>query len=209
MPRFIKALVVALLCTLVAGFGVLIYIGRRGIRPRPSTPVESRPLDGSGRTVRETEAVLRAARGKARPATDRDAEASDARRDMDTLYSDYHPYFVRGDLNGDGVLDFAQAFVEERNGGLWFDVAVFFGRPDGTFEEPVYVERSISLARGDLSIDRSLLLLTPDLSDEGVRRWRYEPREKRFVDADAAPHDPPEEEDAPEERPDGKLETRA
>ena len=53
-----------------------------------------------------------------RVAEDDDATPSDDRSDLVDLYGTYHPFFVRGDLDGDGRLDFAQAFVETGSRGL-------------------------------------------------------------------------------------------
>ena len=96
------------------------------------------------------------------------------------LYGVYHPYFVRGDLNDDGVLDFVLAFVrrDRSRDTPWFSVVVFTGRASsGTaaFSVGTFIERDISLARGDLSIDRDAVLITPDLDDEAVRRYRWDP----------------------------------
>src|SRR5206468_337670 len=45
-----------------------------------------------------------------RVASDQDRRPSDI-DDVQGLYGVYHPYFVRGDINDDGVLDFVLAFV--------------------------------------------------------------------------------------------------
>jgi hypothetical protein len=127
---------------------------------------------------------------------------------MESVYAGYHPFFVRGDLDGDGLLDFVQAFLRVRNGGPWFDVAVFFGLPGGGFSEPVWVERGISLADGDVSVERSLVVVTPDLAREETRRWRWEPGERRFEDADATPSAEPDDPDAPDETPDERPRVR-
>ena len=164
-----------------------------------------------GRTPAESRSVAKTLAGLpagTRAALDSDAAVSDARTDLETLYADYHPYFVRGDLDGDGRLDFAQAFVQRRNGALWFDVAVYFGQKDGTFSEPVFVEKGITLASGDLSIERCILVLVPDVGKDESRRFRYEAQEHRFVDADA--HTPSEssDENAPDETPDERPRAR-
>jgi len=88
-------------------------------------------------------------------------------------------------------------------------VAVFFGAGDGTFQPPVFAERAISLGAGDLTIERSLLIITPDLGLDPTRRWRWEPAEKRFVDADeAARRSDPADDDVPDETPDQKPRAR-
>jgi len=87
-------------------------------------------------------------------------------------------------------------------------VAVFFGTGDGTFQKPLWVERAISLAAGDLTIERSLLIVTPDLALDPTRRWRWEAGEKRFVDADEVSRREPSGEDVPDETPDQKPRAR-
>ncbi len=189
--------------------------------PKPAKPAmkassaEARGLDASGRTSVERLAVEHALETFAkdglavRAAEDGDAAESDERRDLEEVYGGYHPFFVRGDLDGDGRLDFAQAFVGKGSGGPWFHVAVFFGAGDGTFQTPIWVERAISLGAGDLTIERSLLIITPDLGLDPTRRWRWEPAEKRFVDADEPTvRNDPADEDVPEETPDQKPRAR-
>ena len=104
--------------------------------------------------------------------------------DVRGLYGIYHPYFVRGDLNDDGILDFVLAFVQRGSsrGTPWFSVVVFTGRDQGRgFNAGTFLEREVSLARGDLSIDRDAILITPDLSDEAVRRYRWDPVHRDYV----------------------------
>ena len=123
--------------------------------------------------------------------TTRDAEV---RR----LYGVYHPYFVRGDLNDDGVLDFVLAFVrrERPRDTPWFSVVVFTGQAGAAAPafSGAFIERDISLARGDLSIDRDAVLITPDVSDEAVRRYRWDPARRSHV---FVGDDDEEEEDTP------------
>ncbi len=164
---------------------------RKGERARPAEASPSRERDPSGRTGAESRAIASAlataesAGGPAlRVAEDDDAAPSEERSDLVDLYGTYHPFFVRGDLGGDGRLDFAQAFVETGSRG-WFHVAVFFGKADGGFEPPVWVERSVSLASGDLSVERTILTIVPDLALDQARRYRWDPAESRFVDADS------------------------
>ena len=120
-----------------------------------------------------------------RLAADADRQhASDG--DVRRLYGVYHPYFVRGDLNDDGVLDFVVAFVRKDppRDPSWFSVVVFTGRENAgaqTFASGVFIERDISLGRGDLSIDRDAVLITPDLGDEAVRRYRWDPLRRSYV----------------------------
>ena len=194
----------------VAGVVFLGPAVRRAPDRTPSAGSPVRPLsDASGRTAAERAAVAAAldawARGNEgpalRPAEDGDAAPSPERGDLADLYASYHPYFVRGDLNGDGRIDFAQAFVERGAGG-WFHVAVFFGTANGGFEPPVWVERAVSLAAGDLSVERTLLIVVPDLGLDESRRWRWDDVEGRFVDADADEIPRYDAEDAtPDEKP--------
>jgi hypothetical protein len=192
------------------------FLTKRVPRPaRAAAPVaDTRGLDASGRTKAERLAVdeaLAAFRKEGlllRAAEDADAVDSDEHRDLEDVYGTYHPFFVRGDLDGDGRLDFAQAFVEKGSSGVWFHVAVFFGTGEGAFQKPLWVERGISLSAGDLTIERSLLIVTPDLALDPTRRWRWEAREKRFVDADEVSRRDPADEDAPDETPDQKPRAR-
>lgn len=176
---------------------------------------EARGLDASGRTKAERLAVEQALEAfkkdglLVRAAEVADAAESDEHRDLEEVYGGYHPFFVRGDLDGDGRLDFAQAFVEKGSGGPWFHVAVFFGAGEGTFQPPLLVERAISLGAGDLTIERSLLIITPDLGLDPTRRWRWDLAEKRFVDADdASRRNDPADDDVPDETPDQKPRAR-
>ncbi|MGZ5426821.1 MAG: hypothetical protein ACXWE1_06400 [Thermoanaerobaculia bacterium] len=193
-----------------------LLLTKRAARPARAAPraPDARGLDASGRTKAEQLAVeeaLAAFRKEGlllRAAEDGDAADSDERRDLEDVYGSYHPFFVRGDLDGDGRLDFAQAFVEKRSSGLWFQVAVFFGTGDGAFQKPLWVERAISLSAGDLTIERSLLIVTPDLALDPTRRWRWEAGEKRFVDADEVSRRDPADQDTPDETPDQKPRAR-
>ena len=189
---------------------------RKVAKPSAKAPnAEARGLDASGRTKAELLAIEHAIESfkkdglLVKAAEDGDSAESDERRDLEEVYGSYHPFFVRGDLDGDGRLDFAQAFVEKGSGGPWFHVAVFFGAADGTFQRPIWVERAISLGAGDLTIERSLLIITPDLGLDPTRRWRWEVAEKRFVDADVASgRNDPAEDEAPDETPDQKPRAR-
>jgi hypothetical protein len=128
-----------------------------------------------------------------------DADRQDARySNVRRLYGVYHPYFVRGDLNDDGVLDFVLAFVrrDRSRDTPWFSVVVFTGREDSgaaAFSAGTFIEKDISLARGDLSIDRDAVLITPDLEDEAVRRYRWDPLRRAYMFV----RDDDEEEDTP------------
>ncbi len=113
--------------------------------------------------------------------------SSDAPSDFKNLYGVYHPYFVRGDLNDDGILDFVLAFVRRDSSAAtpWFSIVVFTGRERSAgraeFGPGIFLERDISLARGDLSIDRDAILITPDLADEAVRRYRWDPIRRSYI----------------------------
>ncbi len=214
-PRHI-VLVVGGAAAIAAAALLLTRRAARPVRAAPPAPpvADARGLDASGRTKTEKLAVddaLATYRKEGlllRSAEDGDAMESDERRDLEDVYGSYHPFFVRGDLDGDGRLDFAQAFVEKGSSGLWFHVAVFFGTGDGTFQKPLWVERAISLDAGDLTIERSLLIVTPDLGLDPARRWRWDAGEKKFVDADAVSQRDPADDDAPEETPDQKPRAR-
>ncbi len=194
---------------LLAGFALFaaaLVVFARGAGREEAAPERSRaarPDSGSGRTPAEEAAVAAVAAQGLRPATDEDAEESEGRDDLRTLYGDYRPYFVRGDLDGDGRIDFAQAFVRRDGPEPLFDVAVFFGTPAG-FSPPVWVERGVPLSTGDLSIDRSVLVVTDDVEQDASRRFRWDAASGRFVDVDAGSGN---DEDWTE--PDGELRTTA
>lgn len=122
-----------------------------------------------------------------RVATDAEKSPQADQSDLRNLYGIYHPYFVRGDLNDDGILDFVLAFVRRdgERGTPWFSVVVFTGRerPDGggEFNAGTFLERDISLTRGDVSIDRDAILITPDLAEDAVRRYRWDPIRNSYI----------------------------
>ena len=215
--RFRHALGVAALAVLAAG-AVLVLTRRLPVPTSPKhgasdataapaitwTPAERRAIDAA-----IEDAAAGAPKLSLRAAADGDASDTDEHRDLDAVYGAYHPYFTRGDVDGDGRLDFVQAFVEKGRSGLWFHVGVFFGKPDGSFEKPVWVEKAISLADGDVTVERSLVVVTPDLAADPSRRWRWEPSEHAFVDPDAEPRPPgATDDDAPDETPDQKPRAR-
>lgn len=122
-----------------------------------------------------------------RAATDADRRgASDGDAEIRNLYGVYHPYFVRGDVNDDGVLDFVLAFVRRDVGDAApsFSIVVFLGRgaaggsPD--FASGIFIERDTTLTRGDLSVDRDSIVITPDTDDDAVRRYRWDPASRAF-----------------------------
>ena len=128
-----------------------------------------------------------------RAATDDDRRLSVDGQDVAALYGIYHPYFVRGDANDDGILDFVLAFVRRDSDeeSPWFSVAIFAGEAGGGFAPGVILERDISLADGDISLDRDAVIVTPDVSDEAARRYRWDPERGRHVYVHDAPEEPP------------------
>jgi len=117
-----------------------------------------------------------------RVARDGDHRASDD-DGVAGLYGVYHPYFVRGDDNDDGILDFVLAFVrrDSDRDTPWFSVVVFAGRADGTFAPGAFLERDISLADGDLTVDRDAIVVTPDVAEDATRRYRWDAGKQRHV----------------------------
>lgn len=190
-----------------ATYGVVLAVAARPGSPplRAARPASPASVAETGRTPREDEAVEAAAGQGLRAATDGDAVESEGRTDLLWLYGDYRPYFVRGDLNVDGRLDFAQAFVRREGPEPLFDVAVFFGL-DGGFSAPVWVDRGVPLSTGDLSLDRSVLVVTEDVDQDLSRRWRWDPAANRFVDVDEGDA---EEDAEPWIGPDGRPRTTA
>jgi hypothetical protein len=118
-----------------------------------------------------------------RVATDADHRVPDAGDGLEGMYGTYHPYFVRGDDNDDGILDFLLAFVrrDSDRDTPWFSVVSFEGRPDGSFDGGVFLERDISLVEGDLAVDRDAIVVTPDVSEDLARRYRWDPAKQRHV----------------------------
>ena len=162
-----------------------------------TTPAVPAPVEDASYGLRPAEkaavtAFLRA-HTDLRPATDDDRRMSVDGEDVASLYGVYHPYFVRGDSNDDGVLDFVIAFVRRDSGedSPWFSVAVFAGDGRGGFASGIFVERDISLADGDISLDRDAIVVTPDVSDEAARRYRWDPEHGRHVFIHDEPDDPP------------------
>lgn len=190
-----------------AAFGTVLAIappaGSKVVVALPAEPTAG-PV-GSGRTSAEERAVSAALGSGLRPATDDDATDSESREELRILYGDYRPYFVRGDFDSDGRLDFAQAFVRRDGPEPLFDVAVFFGNTEG-FSEPAWVERGLLLSEGDLTVDRSVLVVTEDVEREVSRRWRWQASEGRFLDVDAGSEG---EEGEPWTEPDNRLGTTA
>ncbi len=129
--------------------------------------------------VRHNPTLRLAADGDRRRAAGADAE-------LRGLYGVYHPYFVRGDMNDDGVLDFVLGFVRRDNAPTapWFSIVVFTGKPGAgaaAFSGGTFLERDVTLARGDVSVDRDSIVITPDLDEESVRRYKWDPAGRAFV----------------------------
>lgn len=182
-------------CALVAAFAafgaaLVVSTRARGGERAPAGPDRGhRSRSETGRTQPEEDAVGSAvAGGLLRAAEDGDAVDSEGRQELRDLYGDYRPYFVRGDFDSDGRLDFAQAFVRREGPEPLFDVAVFFGA-EGGFGAPVWVARGLLLAGGDMSVDRSVLVVSEDVEQDVSRRWRWSASEGRFVDVDAGSED--------------------
>jgi hypothetical protein len=132
-----------------------------------------------------------------RLATDADHRAGDEGAGVEDLYGIYHPYLVRGDGNDDGLLDFVVGFVrrDSDKDTPWFSIVLFAGKPDGAFAPGTFLERDISLADGDISLDRDTIVVTPDVADDVSRRYRWDPAKQRHVfvrdDESEEPASPP------------------
>jgi hypothetical protein len=165
--------------------------GFRVAREAPSEAAPPAATSGSAATLDPslTPAEARAIReflsthSSWRIATDADARPPEDADDVSRLYGVYHPYFVRGDIDDDGGLDFVIAFVDrgKRSGSAWFSVVAFCADGHGGFRPPQMIESEISLEQGDLSIDRDSIVITPDLSeDDSSRRYRWNFHQHRF-----------------------------
>ncbi|HLN80780.1 MAG TPA: hypothetical protein VK392_06265 [Thermoanaerobaculia bacterium] len=185
--------------------GVALLSGFLGCRRAPAAPriatsdrvarPPAPPAD-SGYSFRPeekeaVEAFLRANRDL-RMATDDDRRPSES-DDLGKLYAVYHPYFLRGDVNDDGILDFVLGFVKRDSDrdSPWFSVVAFPGKEGAGFGPGSFIERDVSLADGDLSVDRDSIVITPDLDeDENTRRYRWDPLKRSYVFvSDDAPGD--------------------
>lgn len=155
------------------------------VLPAPTRPAPAR-AEASGYPLRHAEKTsvdrFLAENPDLRAATDEDRRPG-GDESLQDLYGVYHPYFVRGDANDDGALDFVLAFVRRDSDpeAPWFTVVIFSGREDGTFDAGSPVERDISLADGDLSIDRDAILVTPDTAEDAARRYRWDPARRRHI----------------------------
>lgn len=177
-----------LLLTLLAA--TLLGACRRDKAPEPESGRGTPPAGRTPATVVGDSYGLRPAERAAveaflkthtdlRLSTDGDARAPDSA--LTQLYGVYHPYFLRGDVNDDGLIDFVTAFVRRDSpaSSPWFSVVVFAGRTGG-FDAGTFLERDISLSNGDLSIDRDSVIVTPDTSDDPNRRYRWDTLRKQF-----------------------------
>lgn len=139
----------------------------------PFRPGERRAVDEFLRTNRDL-----------RLAVDSDRRSSESDDDLPKLYGVYHPYFLRGDINDDGILDFVLGFVRRDSDGdaAWFSIVVFNGNEHSGFAAGTFLERDVSLADGDLSVDRDSIVITPNLDDEdSTRRYRWDPLRHSYV----------------------------
>jgi hypothetical protein len=200
LPRVAAALTVASLAGLCAAWAC-----RRVPEPAPppAAPAAVRettppaPVEDSSYGLRAAEKAAIAAflrlHTDLRAATDDDRRPSLDGEDVASLYGIYHPYFVRGDANDDGILDFVLAFVRRDSDDEtpWFSVAIFAGDARGGFAPGVFLERDISLADGDISLDRDAVVVTPDVSDDAARRYRWDPERERHVFVHDVPDEPP------------------
>ena len=158
-----------------------------GLRPPASTPAAPAHAADAGYQLRPAEKAAVDEFLRANPdlrlAADGDHRASDEGTGVEDLYGIYHPYFVRGDGNDDGYLDFVVGLVrrDSDRDAPWFSVVLFTGRPDGGFAPGAFLERDISLADGDLSLDRDTIVVTPDVADDVSRRYRWDPAKQRHV----------------------------
>jgi hypothetical protein len=163
-------------------------------RTRP--PRAPASVDAAGYGLRPAEksaiAAFLRANPDLRPADDDDRRRSETSDDVAGMYGVYHPYFVRGDVNDDGLLDFVLAFVrrDSDRDSPWFSIAVFSGQPGGTFAPGVFLERDISLSDGDLSLDRDAIVVTPDVDDDATRRYRWDPERRLHVFVRDTPDEP-------------------
>lgn len=164
--------------------------------PRPEPPHVPASVEASGYDFRPAErsavAAFLRANPDLRPADDDDRRHTEASDDVADMYGVYHPYFVRGDVNDDGLLDFVLAFVrrDSDKDSPWFSIVVFDGQAGGTFAPGVFLERDISLADGDLSLDRDAIVVTPDMDDDATRRYRWDPERRLHVFVRDTPDEP-------------------
>ena len=184
----------SLACALALLLGVAVACRRAPSTPvapaaatRGVTPAPPAHAADAGYELRAPEkgAVDEFLRGnpELRLAADGDHRPGEDGTGVGDLYGVYHPYLVRGDGNDDGLLDFVVGFVrrDSDEGAPWFSVVIFGGRADGSFAPGSFLERDISLADGDISLDRDTIVVTPDVADDISRRYRWDPAKQRHV----------------------------
>lgn len=198
----------ALLLCALAGAGCARKASAPSAAPTPTPAATPAPSPGAPARATDAGYDLRPAERAAvdaflrrnpdlRVAADGDHRKAEEGDGVEELYGVYHPYFVRGDDNDDGLLDFVLAFVrrDSDRDTPWFSVVVFEGGPDGSFDAGGFLERDISLADGDLSVDRDAIVVTPDVTDDVARRYRWDSAKQRHVfvrdDASEEPASPP------------------
>jgi hypothetical protein len=187
-PR-LAATAALLVCSALAGISAACREERPEKTPRDPARVSRAPATtpDPGYPFRREEraavdAFLRANPGF-RVATDADRRESES-NDFRKLYGVYHPYFLRGDVNDDGILDFVLAFVRRDSDpdSPWFSIVVFAGKDHEGFAPGTFLERDVSLADGDLSVDRDSIVITPDTDEEdSARRYRWDPVRRSYV----------------------------
>ena len=173
--RFLGPLLVAAF----AAFGValVVFVARRLSRRRrsqaigPAADASRRP---DGRPSRRRRCRPRSSPGCGPPPT-RTRATRKAARSSGSCTATTDPYFVRGDFDARRAARLRPGASSAATGrSRLFDVAVFFGAPEG-FSPPVWVDRGLLLSGGDLSVDRSVLVVTEDVEQEVSRRWRWDP----------------------------------
>ena len=168
----------------------------RGATPAPPAHAADAGYELRAPEKKAVDEFLRA-RPDLRLAADGDHRPGEDGTGVDDLYGIYHPYLVRGDANDDGLLDFVVGFVrrDSDKDAAWFSVVLFAGKADGSFAPGSFLERDISLADGDISLDRDTIVVTPDVADDVSRRYRWDPSKQRHVfvrdDASEEPASPP------------------
>jgi hypothetical protein len=150
--------------------------------PRPAARADAAGIDLRP-AERDAVAAFLRRNPDLRPAVDEDRRPPIEQEDIRELYGVYHPYFVRGDPNGDALLDFVMGFVrrDSEADSPWFSVVVFSGKEDSGFAPGVVLEKDVSLADGDLSVDRDTVVVTPDLAQEETRRYRWDSARRSYL----------------------------
>ena len=117
---------------------------------RPAAPPSPAATASRPRRARRSTTSSSAIPASASPTRTDHQPGNDGDAELKSLYGIYHAYFVRGDLNDDGVLDFVLGFVRRDlgRGTPWFSVVVFTGRlgaggaPD--FSSGTFLERDVT-----------------------------------------------------------------